>query len=99
MTPDDGIIGWKTYNERWDSQSTQWNAPADFVSPSESVLHLQTTKMGFRYSFFLYYALINVGIGEICPVNHIDFVFLAVDMIFSAIFFSILFSEIVSLYS
>lgn len=55
--------------------------------------------MSVRYGIFLYYSLINLASGEICPINTLEFGYLALEMIFSSVFFTVLFSDIVSIYS
>ena len=29
------VLGWKSYNERWDSRNTQWCLPLNFVNPAD----------------------------------------------------------------
>lgn len=35
ITEEDGVLGWKSYNLRWDQRPTQWNSPIDFSSYTE----------------------------------------------------------------
>lgn len=49
-----------------------------------------------RYSFFLYYSLINLGTGELSPRNRVDNLWCFLSLTFSTMMFSIFFSNITS---
>lgn len=85
------VLGWKQYMNRWESRTRQWNRPTDFVNPADAILNTNEVGMLSRYFYLLYYALINLGLGEIAPVNEIEFIFVTLSCIVSAIFFSIVF--------
>lgn len=55
-TAEDGVLGWQKYNERWDSRSSEWVAPVNFVNPADSRLHTEEYSMQFRYLTYFYYA-------------------------------------------
>jgi hypothetical protein len=53
----------------------------------------------YRYVMMLYYAIINLGTGEIGPVNFEELLFCVVTMIISSMVFTNTFSSIISVYS
>lgn len=53
--------------------------------------------MVHRYFIMLYQALINLGVSEMAPVNEIEFITITLSSIISAIFFSIVFGQIVTI--
>lgn len=55
--------------------------------------------MSYRYLTMLYTSLIIMGLGEVAPLSSLEKAFMTLSMIISAFFFSILFSEIASIYA
>lgn len=51
-----------------------------------------------RYLIMIYYSLIDLGLGEICPLHIEELYFCIISMIISAFVFSKLFGEILSVY-
>lgn len=97
MQPADGILGWSSFNNRWDSRTTQWIAPIDFVNPSDQLLFTGLSLFE-RYCQMFYYAEISLGISELGPKNTIEYMFSVSQMILSAIVFSTIFSQIGTIY-
>ena len=98
LTSDDAILGWQRYNERWDARSKQWNMPIDFVNPADQGFHTEKWSVWQKYCNLFYYAQINLGLGEIGPVNIQESAFLAMTMIISALVFTNVFGEIVGIF-
>lgn len=67
LGPEDGMH-WESYNNRWDSRTTRWTSPIDWVDYQAAQLHFSYTTL-FRYLTMLYYSLINLGLGEMGPSN------------------------------
>ena len=97
MTSNDSL-GWSQFNDRWNSRSSLWVSPTDFVNPADSIL-LQNPKMGMRYLTMLYYSIIGLGIGELGPKNIIEFVYCVGFMIISAFTFNHVFGQISGLFN
>lgn len=98
MTSDDAL-GWQAFNLRWESRLSNWNTPTDYSDASNQILYTEQVSMLYRYSIMLYYALVNLGLGEMGPVNFEEYIFCVISMIISAFVFSIIFSQILSVYS
>lgn len=99
LEADDGVLGWKVFNERWDSKSSQWYSPVEFGNYLESMFYTKEYSTLFRYVTMLYYSLINLGLGEIAPVNFLECLFLTLAMVLSALVFTNIFSEIAMIYA
>ena len=99
FTANDGIIDWQAYNERWDGRSKQWYSPIDFFDPEDQILHSEEMTTLFRYMTQFYYSLINLGLGEIAPVNSEEYGFLVCSMILSSLIFQIIFGEIITIFA
>lgn len=69
LTEDDGIIGWQGYNDRWDGRLTQWYSPIDWYYYREQIFHTEEMTNSMRFFTMLYYSLINLGLGDVSPVN------------------------------
>lgn len=94
---DSSILGYKGINERWESRSAQWYSPLDWLDYKEDAIMSNSLTKAHTYFIYLYYSLINLGLGELSPVNSIEFRCLTFTMIFSALYFTFFFSEIASI--
>jgi hypothetical protein len=97
MSNESGVIGWQQFNEKWDSRTTQWNSPIDWFAYTEQQLHSTNYSILYRYLTMLYYSLINLGLGEIGPINKYEMIFCIVSLVISALMFTNIFSSIASL--
>lgn len=56
----------------------------------------ESCSLSCRYSYFLYYSLINLGTGELSPRNYVDNLWAFLSLTLSTMMFSIFFSNITS---
>ena len=98
LSSGDGVLGWQVYNERWDARDKKWNMPIDFVNPADQGLFTNKWSVWQKYCNLFYYAQINLGNGEMGPVNIEEFAFLVVTMIISTLVFTNVFGEIVGIF-
>lgn len=91
-------MGWKEFDNRWDSRELHWTMPIDWVNYSDSELGKTSEySLMFRYFIMLYYGVLNLGNGEFGPVNGKEFCFLIVSMILSSMLMSIVFGDVAAL--
>jgi hypothetical protein len=68
-------LGWKQYNERWDSRTAEWITPLDWSDYANNQFYTSAYSRIYRYMTLLYYSMINLGLGNLGPVNSYDILF------------------------
>jgi hypothetical protein len=95
-TEEDGE-GWEQFNKRWEARSTEWYSPTKWLSFEKNEIFMKETRKVHKYQILFYYALINLGLGDIGPSNNVEYLFNVSSMFISALLFNILFGELGSL--
>lgn len=92
----DNDLDYEDYIERWDSRASMWYSPIDWLNFKEQRMFDTSCTHNCRYLKLLYYSSINLGTGEIAPMNEVEFVWFICTLLFSSLLFSIFFSNITS---
>ena len=59
--------------------------PLDWANYVDQRLFTNEYSLGYRYKTMLYYAVLNIGLNEFGPVNNIEYLYLIVTLIISAV--------------
>ena len=82
----------KEWNEKWEGYSSQWYSPTEWVNIGDAAIFTKEITKTERYFNMLYYAVLNLGVGEIGPINipELGFciVFLPISLMLQSLFFS-----------
>ena len=101
FTPENAgdILGWRKYNERWDSRNRIWMTPIDFVNPADHGLGFTSDKYTvlFRYVTMLYYGVLIMNQSEYGPVNIEEYVYITIFDLLTLVLMAIVFGDITSL--
>lgn len=87
------------FNKRWDSRSAEWYTPTDFVSFTDSKIFTSEISKSQLYFRMLYQSVINLGIGELGPVNEEEMAFFFISMLLSTLMTNLIFGEVYGLIS
>lgn len=74
--------------------SSQWYTPTEWVNIGDAAIFTKEMSRNERYFIMVYYAIMNLGIGEIGPINVPELAYCIFSLPVSLMLQSLLFSDI-----
>jgi hypothetical protein len=84
-------------NEAWEGTPKGWIAPMSMENWTDQNLYTLDSHMFRRYLICLYYGILNIGQNDMMPKNNLEYLYMVLTLITSAILNAILFGSMAEL--